>query len=147
MSIRRATLDDIPVLSALAGESLMAAHWTEAQYRAALFGGHPRRVIFLAEADRPVGFAAGVEIAGEWELENIVVAPSKQGEGIGGMLLRAFLQEARESGAKSVFLEVRESNLRARYLYESAGFVDTGRRSEYYHNPDEDAILYKKNLS
>jgi ribosomal-protein-alanine acetyltransferase len=147
MPIRHATIDDIPALSALAAESPTAAHWTEAQYRSALLSEHPRRVILVAETQRSVGFAAGVEIAGEWELENIVVTRWEQRKGIGEMLLRAFLEEAREGRAEAVFLEVRESNRQAMNLYEKAGFIVTGRRPGYYHDPDEDAILYKKRLS
>jgi ribosomal-protein-alanine N-acetyltransferase len=104
-------------------------------------------VILVAETQRSVGFAAGVEIAGEWELENIVVTRWEQRKGIGEMLLRAFLEEAREGRAEAVFLEVRESNRQAMNLYEKAGFIVTGRRPGYYHDPDEDAILYKKRLS
>jgi [ribosomal protein S18]-alanine N-acetyltransferase len=40
-----------------------------------------------------------------------------------------------------VLLEVRESNLGARRLYEKLGFSQQGRRSNYYHEPEEDALL------
>jgi ribosomal-protein-alanine N-acetyltransferase len=41
---------------------------------------------------------------------------------------------------------VRESNTAARRLYEKLGFSEIGRRKAYYHNPQEDAILYSKTL-
>jgi ribosomal-protein-alanine N-acetyltransferase len=50
---------------------------------------------------------------------------------------------ARERGADTVFLEVRESNLAARRLYEKATFVEKGRRQLYYQEPEEDAIVYQ----
>jgi ribosomal-protein-alanine N-acetyltransferase len=38
-------------------------------------------------------------------------------------------------------LEVRESNVSARSLYEKMGFDEVGVRKNYYSNPRENAIL------
>lgn len=146
MLIRPATAEDIPGLMLLARDSATAAHWTEAQYQTALLGGPPRRTILVAESEtkRVEGFVVGSEVACEWELENIVVDSAARGRGNGAKLLNEFLDLARSSGAQSVFLEVRSSNSVARALYERCGFRVSGRRPGYYHNPPEDAILYKK---
>lgn len=147
MLIRTAIVGDIPKLISLARESPTAAHWSEAQYASALHDGHPRRVLLVAEdGGNLLGFVAGAEIAGEWELENIVVAEEARRRRLGETLLRAFLGAAVEGAGHSVFLEVRESNRSARNLYEKNGFVQSGRRPDYYRDPSEDAILYKKNL-
>jgi len=79
-------------------------------------------------------------------LENIVVSPLFRREGIGRRLLEELLSRARESGGDALFLEVRESNTAARSLYEQAGFQLTGRRKNYYKDPREDGILYRRNL-
>lgn len=145
MLIRPATFDDIPQLISIATQSETAAHWTEAQYRAVLVDVHPRRVLLVAEDGGGLsGFVVGAEIAGEWELENIVVTGSAQGRGLGTKLLQCLLEKVRESGGQSVFLEVRESNRPARTLYEKAGFIEAGMRRGYYHHPPENAVLYKK---
>ncbi len=147
MLIRPATLYDVSRLMTIANASSTAAHWTQQQYRAALLEGVPHRVVLVLESDgKVVGFVAGVEIAGEWELENIAVDLSCQKSGAGTRLLKAFLDVTRESGARSVFLEVRASNAAARALYERHGFRETGVRRGYYQHPTEDAILYKKEL-
>ena len=44
-------------------------------------------------------------------------------------------------GIRLVFLEVRESNSAARFLYQRAGFETVGRRSGYYAHPVEDALV------
>jgi ribosomal-protein-alanine N-acetyltransferase len=44
-------------------------------------------------------------------------------------------------GARSSFLEVRESNLVAQDMYRKFGYEVTGRRRRYYRDNDEDAIL------
>lgn len=147
MRIRRATVNDVPQLVALAHASPTAAHWTESQYGTALTGNSPRRLVLVLESDRVDGFAIAAELGGEWELENIVVASSHRGMGRGSMLLRALLKQVVARGGERVFLEVRESNSGARALYEKWGFSVSGRRPCYYHNPPEDAILYTKNLA
>ena len=52
------------------------------------------------------------------------------------------LRQAQTLAASRILLEVRESNLAARRLYEKHGFRESGRRPKYYSNPIEDAILY-----
>jgi ribosomal-protein-alanine N-acetyltransferase len=45
-------------------------------------------------------------------------------------------------------LEVRESNLAARRLYERLGFTITAKRPKYYTEPEEDAlILWREDLT
>ena len=134
-----------------------AAHWTEAQYRQAFQGAGMERLVLVADASEPVasgsdagdgvlGFLVARHLAPEWELENIVVAPTVRRKGLGKRLLDALLAAARETNSTTVFLEVRESNAAARSLYEKAGFEQTGRRKTYYTNPPEDAILYRLTL-
>ena len=90
-----------------------------------------------------LGFLVSARIDHEWELENIVVVQGSRRNGVGRRLLEALLAEARQTNGSSVFLEVRESNVPARALYEKSGFTQAGRRRAYYQNPWEDAILYR----
>jgi ribosomal-protein-alanine acetyltransferase len=121
-----------------------AAHWSAEQYRAAFSGEGPSRGALIVEREAGVlGFVVGRVLDDEWEIENIVVAESARRRGLGARLLGEFLSLARERGARSVFLEVRESNLAARTLYEKWAFVKIGRRKRYYRDPSEDAILYR----
>jgi ribosomal-protein-alanine N-acetyltransferase len=82
-------------------------------------------------------------VAGEWEIENAVVAPEFHRRGVGRDLLGELLRQAGMAGGTAVWLEVRESNSAARGLYEKHGFRETGRRRGYYNDPSEDAILYE----
>lgn len=85
----------------------------------------------------PVGYATGVKLDGESELYRIAVLPQFRGQGIAKELLARFLEKC--SGV--VFLEVRSKNEAAIALYKSAGFVEAGRRKDYYG--DDDAVIYK----
>jgi ribosomal-protein-alanine N-acetyltransferase len=51
------------------------------------------------------------------------------------------LRSAKEEGAVTSFLEVRESNEAALEMYRKFGFVESGRREGYYKDNGEDAIL------
>ena len=148
MSIRPATLEDVPSLMAIADESVSAGHWTEKQYQSALTDTLPRRVLLVFTDQNTIrGFVVAAEIAREWELENIAVRNSGRRQGTADQLMEALLKELQSSRAECLHLEVRESNTAARTLYEKWGFRVSGRRTRYYHNPSEDAILYRKNLS
>jgi ribosomal-protein-alanine acetyltransferase len=93
-----------------------------------------------------LGFLIAHRIAADWELENILVATHARRKGLGAFLLNHFISQARESQAKSIFLEVRESNQSARSLYEKLGFANIGSRENYYANPQENAVLCRLNL-
>jgi ribosomal-protein-alanine N-acetyltransferase len=93
-----------------------------------------------------LGFLVARHVASEWELENIVVAASARRMGVGRRLLEALVAWAIQTKSESVLLEVRESNVAARRLYERLEFQEAGRRKWYYGNPSEDAILYTRRL-
>ena len=95
------------------------------------------------------GIAAVMHVLDESELLEIAVQPAMQGRGYGKALLAHAIALARRNGAVRMFLEVRESNARARKMYTSFGFEETGRRKNYYptENGREDAILMTAQFS
>jgi ribosomal-protein-alanine N-acetyltransferase len=147
VSVRSADSHDVSAIQALEEQTPAAAHWTPEQYQKLVTTG----VILVAEeaavmsAERTgtiSGFLCARDVAGEWEIENVAVAASILRQGVGSGLLRALIERAKSEGAKAILLEVRESNLAARRLYEKHGFQETGRRRNYYNHPPEDAVLY-----
>lgn len=92
------------------------------------------------------GFIVARLIPGETEaldaeLLNIGVYPKFQGRGYGGLLMSAFVDFCTLSKARKAWLEVRDSNQRARSLYSRFGFQEIGRRRGFYTDPTEDAVL------
>jgi ribosomal-protein-alanine N-acetyltransferase len=65
---------------------------------------------------------------------------------VGALLLDRILGAAAEFGARTVFLEVRESNASARKLYEARQFAVAGRRAKYYRQPEEDALIMRREI-
>jgi ribosomal-protein-alanine N-acetyltransferase len=104
-------------------------------------------VLFACEAgSTPIGYVLGWSISEEAEFARVGVLPAWRGQGIGAKLTRAILEAFRSRGAELVFLEVRESNAAARHLYENCGFVEVGRRANYYSN-GETAITMRAEIS
>ena len=108
------------------------------------------RVYFTVARERPsdrlAGYVIGWYVMDEGEVANLAVAPDARGQGIGSALLEGLLADAASRGVTRVFLEVRESNQRARRLYSAAGFTEIGRRKRYYRNPVEDALILRRTL-
>jgi ribosomal-protein-alanine acetyltransferase len=144
VKIRPATPDDIPQVISLEQSTPAAAHWIEEQYSEMLREGGPQRLLLIAEEENTLlGFLVARRIESEWEIENIAVITERQRSGLGSALVGQVLQHARMAAATSLILEVRESNIAARALYENLGFVREGHRKGYYRAPNEDAVLYR----
>ena len=86
--------------------------------------------------------------AGEAHLLNVCVNARLHGQGLGRQLTMHMLRQAKRRRAKSIFLEVRPSNMAARSLYDSLGFNEIGRRKGYYPGATakEDALVMAKEL-
>jgi ribosomal-protein-alanine acetyltransferase len=143
LSVRLAVLSDVPSILAIERQTPQASHWTATQYHKLVESG----VILIAECHgehehRLCGFICAQPIAGEWEIENMAVDARFLRHGIADRLLRGLIQRAESEGASALLLEVRESNLPARKLYEKNQFSQQARRPGYYKDPPEDAILY-----
>jgi ribosomal-protein-alanine N-acetyltransferase len=80
-------------------------------------------------------------IVDEVHIATIATHPDFRKQGIGGDLLAHTLQFARAEGALTSFLEVRESNESALKMYHKFGYIETGRRENYYADNNEDAVL------
>jgi ribosomal-protein-alanine N-acetyltransferase len=139
-------MDDLAAILAVERGS-EGPHWTEEQYREALTGGAAgsavRRRVFVW--DGVAGFAVGMVLdAGgmcEGELEHVVVKTEARRKGIGRALGAAVMGWVRELGCGTVRLEVRASDAGAIGLYCGLGFLEVGRRTAYYREPLEDAVL------
>jgi ribosomal-protein-alanine N-acetyltransferase len=93
-----------------------------------------------------LGYVVALLLLDEAEVADLAVTPPARGLGIGGLLLDRVTVAAHEGGVRSVYLEVRESNVSARALYDSRSFTHVGRRRGYYRSPNEDALLMRRDL-
>lgn len=79
---------------------------------------------------------------------DIAVASGFRQMGFGTLLLMNALQDMKRlrPEAKTITLEVRESNTAAIKFYEKFGFKETGRRRGYYEKPHEDAVIMDRGM-
>ncbi len=94
------------------------------------------------------GFLIYSRVLEEANIDNIAVNPACQGRGFGRTLLHAAIDNMRSMGLNRCMLEVRESNVAARALYENNGFIIDGVRPRYYKTQQgrEDALLMSRRL-
>jgi ribosomal protein S18 acetylase RimI-like enzyme len=90
-------------------------------YRAA----YPQARLEIVTVDAaPVGRLATDRGAGAVHLIDIALIPERRGQGIGGAILRALIDEAAAAGTPLI-LQVARDNLAAQRLYHRQGFVMT----------------------
>ena len=100
-----------------------------------------RRAMFGGTHERIVGFMGVWYMVDQLHLVTIAVDPGQQGRGIGTRLLLEVFDLAMEAELNEIVLEVRESNDRARGMYEAFGFRKAGELIDYYKDNHETAIV------
>ena len=93
------------------------------------------------------GYIGSARALDELQIINVTVRSDKRRRGYASALLSAFDALCSELGIVSVSLEVRESNLAARTLYERFGYAAVGKRRRFYRSPAEDAVVMVKNFN
>ena len=151
-TIRPARVDDSGNISQIFQQAPQAARWSERATWEIL--GSPRIFAYVAYGSREeensirqiVAFAAGRIVATEGEVLNVAVMKTHRQIGLARALVATLLGEFEREFVTRVFLEVRESNYAATELYRRMGFSALGRRSGYYQDPPEAALIFEKLL-
>jgi ribosomal-protein-alanine N-acetyltransferase len=99
----------------------------------------------LWRAETLLAFAFFWLMPPETFLLNLTVHPDVQGGGLGRRLLTNVIDISKKTCVTQIHLEVRVGNNIAKNLYESAGFVLTSIRKNYYTD-GEDAALMTLNI-
>ena len=117
--------------------------WSEASIRGEL--DNPLSLWLVAlEGDTVAGYVGSQAVLDEADIMNVAVSPDYRRTGVAKALLKALQTALTARGVHSLTLEVRASNEPARALYASVGYVQVGRRPNYYHKPREDALILRK---
>jgi ribosomal-protein-alanine N-acetyltransferase len=138
--IRKMTPEDIPAVIDLDQRSF-SLPWPERSFRFELTD-NPASRCWVAELDgNVVGMIVVWLMVDEAHVATLATHPDFRRQGIAKQLLAHALRQMMDEGARSSFLEVRESNIAAQEMYRKFGYVEMGRRRRYYRDNDEDAIL------
>lgn len=153
VEIRKAVPEDVEGVTRLESEVVGAPRWGRAVYAHMVEGGEGavRRQLLVAVCGTTlVGFAVGSVMGDEevrWgELESVAVREEWRRAGIGRRLCAGVMVWCTEKGARWADLEVRAGSVGAQRLYRRLGFVEVGRRTGYYMEPVEDAVLMRAEL-
>lgn len=152
LHILPATAEMLPEIVSLE-EACFSAPWTRKMLEAELTG-NPFAHFLVAVRQDGAERGAGSAILGyhcfwvvfeELRLMNLAVRGPMRRQGVGRALVMEACRVGCEQAATRAILEVRASNDAARSLYQQMGFIQVGRRSQYYTQPVEDALLMEMN--
>lgn len=134
------TADDLEQVSALDRASF-SLPWPPRSF-AFEVKENPAARCWVAESEgKIIGMVVAWFIVDEIHIATIATHPDFRRQKVGETLLAHTLRLAKEEGALTSFLEVRESNEAALRLYRKFGYEETGRREKYYADNGETAIL------
>ena len=139
LRVRRMEAGDLLRAAALE-QSSFSQPWSEKLLAEGLTSPLDTYCVWTCE-NEIAGYCVLRVLADEGELQRIAVFSEYRRQGVGRKLMEAMLAAAREEGASSVSLEVRESNVGAMRLYEEYGFCQEAVRKKYYQEPEEDAVI------
>ena len=117
--------------------------WSETSVRSEVTNPLSLWLVALDE-DRLVGYVGSQSVMGEADMMNLAVDPDYRCRGIGASLVNGLVSALKARDVSSLTLEVRASNEKAIRLYLAHGFMQVGRRPNYYRNPKEDALILRK---
>ena len=103
--------------------------------------------VVAIDGDTVAGYVGSQSVMGEADMMNLAVLSSYRRQNIGKNLISELIKRLHEREVYSLTLEVRASNVPAIALYESRGYLQVGRRPNYYHKPKEDALILRKEWS
>ncbi|AOB29739.1 hypothetical protein AKI39_02125 [Bordetella sp. H567] len=135
LSFRPATEADIPTLLALRQQT-MTPHLERAgaprdrDANLARVNYRLQDALLVYEGAALVGLFKVARDGPEWTLVQVQIVPGRQGQGLGGHLVRALQAQAAQAGC-AITLEVLKGNP-ARRLYERCGFAVVGENALEY---------------
>ncbi|MCF8179497.1 MAG: ribosomal protein S18-alanine N-acetyltransferase [Sulfuritalea sp.] len=120
--------------------------WTRGNFADSLAAGHDAWLV--REDGTMIGYSILMQVVDEVHLLNITVLPEYQRRGHGSRLLNFLFDQARRRASTRMLLEVRPGNVSGLGLYRRHGFLEIGRRRDYYpaHAGREDAIVMARDL-
>lgn len=139
MIIRRMTAADIPFAAEI--EKLCFVHpWSEQSINEEM--SKENSVFLMAfEDETPIGYVGLCTVLDEGYMGNLGVIEEYRRKGTGRALMNELIANCKALDMAFITLEVRASNTPAISLYKSLGFIEAGRRKNYYKEPLEDAVL------
>ena len=140
--IRKATADDLESICRIEQEG--QGRWSRIQFADELKLNFSR-VYVIEDGGAVIGFAVAWIVADEIQLNNIGIKKEFRRRGLGTLIMNKIIMHPDDAGPrKKIYLEVSAQNKPAILFYRNNGFIEMGRRKNYYDSID--AILMEREL-
>ncbi|MCI5928654.1 MAG: ribosomal protein S18-alanine N-acetyltransferase [Pseudoflavonifractor capillosus] len=138
----RSTVPDVAAIE----RECFSQPWSEDMLAEELYNDNASFIVAVADDGTVLGYAGLTVVLDEGYINNVAVRSQYRRMGVADALLGTFINFA-EDHLAFLTLEVRASNDKAISLYTKNGFVQEGRRKDYYKDPKEDAIIMTRRFS
>jgi ribosomal-protein-alanine N-acetyltransferase len=146
--LRRAAVDDLDGIMAIEHAVFANDAWARESMAAELASAHSYYLVAAPLDGGDGGFDGYAGLlaprrATQADIQSVAVVEGARRRGLARTLVQALIAEARDRGAREVFLEVRVDNLGAQRLYDSLGFERIAVRTGYYQPDNVDAAVMR----
>ena len=141
VEIKKMTMADVADVATLDKECFKIP-WSQNAFEAEMENAFAHYIVAIL-GGKCIGYCGFWQAYDEGDITNVAVNPLCRRLGIGSMLIKEIIKEARKKELVCLNLEVRKSNTPAQKLYEKYGFCIVGERKNYYSDNKEDAYIMK----
>jgi ribosomal-protein-alanine N-acetyltransferase len=148
--LRSATPDDLDAVMAIEHAVFPSDAWSRESMLAELGNKH---TVYLVAFDQAapgefVGYAGLLAPRGaaQADIQSVAVVETARRRGLARTLVQTLIAEARDRGAREIFLEVRVDNPGAEALYDSLGFERIAVRKGYYQPDNVDGAVMRLDI-
>ena len=138
----RSTVPDVAAIE----RECFSQPWSEDMLAEELYNDNASFIVAVAVDGTVQDYDGLTVVLDEGYINNVAVRSQYRRMGVADALLGTFIRFAEEH-LTFLTLEVRASNHKAISLYTKNGFVQEGRRKDYYKDPKEDAIIMTRRFS
>jgi ribosomal-protein-alanine N-acetyltransferase len=148
--LRSATPDDLDAVMDIEHAVFPSDAWSRESMLAEL--GNPHTLYLVAfdqgTPEEFVGYAGLLAPRGatQADIQSVAVVEKARRRGLARTLVQTLVAEARDRGAREVFLEVRVDNPGAEALYDSLGFERIAVRKGYYQPDNVDGAVMRLDI-
>lgn len=142
LKFEKLSLDNVKQVANLEKECFGEHSWSEKLFLEEITQENKHYVV-VKDDDNVIAYGGFAQVLDEAHIMNIAVKDSYRKQGIASFIIEKIVNLANEKNIYSITLEVRESNLPARNLYEKHGFKFAGVRKGYYQDKENACIYWR----
>ena len=149
--LRSATPDDLDAIMQIEHAVFPSDAWSRQSMLSELSSKHTLYLVAFDQAtpDDFVGYAGLLAPRGatQADIQSVAVVETARRRGLARTLVQTLTSEARDRGAREIFLEVRVDNPNAQSLYDSLGFERIAVRKGYYQPDNVDGVVMRLEIA